>query len=124
MKSKEQKLLEAAKKLADEAETWADLSNALFDPDEGLLAKAYRKRADREKFTKAKEFAAIQDLLSAARERTGLIEGATPKSGKFLVRLPKTLHAALEMEAKEEGVSLNQLVVTTLAMRVGRRKVA
>jgi predicted HicB family RNase H-like nuclease len=28
------------------------------------------------------------------------------------------LHAALEAEAKEEGVSLNQLVVTKLAMRM------
>ena len=124
MKSKEQKLLEAARALADQAQTWADLSNALFDPDEGLLAKAYRKRADREKFSKTREFEAIQDLISAARERTGLIEGATPKSGKFLVRLPKTLHAELEVEAQKEGVSLNQFVVTTLAMRVGRKKAA
>jgi predicted HicB family RNase H-like nuclease len=29
-------------------------------------------------------------------------------NGKFLVRLPKTLHAKLTIEAKKEGVSLNQ----------------
>src|SRR5262249_36580690 len=54
-----------------------------------------------------------------AEERTGLVEGATPKkSGKFIVRLPRTLHAALEAEADEEGVSLNQLVVTKLAVQM------
>lgn len=36
-------------------------------------------------------------------------------SGKFNVRVPKSLHAALASEAEAEGVSLNQLVVTKLA---------
>jgi predicted HicB family RNase H-like nuclease len=126
MKTKEQKLLEAAQELARAAETWADLSNALFDPEEGLLAKAFRRREDREKFVKTKEYKAIRQLVNDAKDRTGLVEGATPKqkSGKFMVRLPKTLHAALEAEAADEGVSLNQLVVTKLAMSLSKMAVA
>ena len=31
-------------------------------------------------------------------------------SGKFNVRVPKTLHASLAMEAEKEGVSLNQYI--------------
>ena len=31
-------------------------------------------------------------------------------SGKFNVRVPKTLHANLAMEAEKEGVSLNQYI--------------
>jgi antitoxin HicB len=54
-------------------------------------------------------------------ERFGVADGATPqKSGKFVVRVPKTLHFALEREAAQEGVSLNQLVVAKLAMSLGR----
>jgi site-specific DNA-methyltransferase (adenine-specific) len=50
---------------------------------------------------------------------TGLVSGATPKkSGKFVVRLPRSLHAALEREAEVEGTSLNQLVVTKLAVQL------
>lgn len=122
MKSKAQKLLESAKSLAAEAETWADLSNALFDPETGLVARAYPTRAAREKFMRTKEYKAIRGLIDEAQERTGFIEGAAPKkkSGKFIVRLPITLHAALEAEAREEGVSLNQLVVTKLAMRLSK----
>jgi predicted RNase H-like HicB family nuclease len=37
-------------------------------------------------------------------------------SGKFNVRVPKSLHARLAMEAKREGVSLNQLAVHKLSL--------
>lgn len=54
-------------------------------------------------------------------QQTGLVEGATPrKSGRFVVRLPKSLHAALEREAAAEGVSLNQLVVVKLSVGLGK----
>lgn len=36
-------------------------------------------------------------------------------SGKFVVRLPKSLHQRLAIEAEKEGVSLNQLVLYKLA---------
>jgi predicted RNase H-like HicB family nuclease len=36
-------------------------------------------------------------------------------SGKFLVRVPKSLHARLARDASKEGVSLNQYVLTRLA---------
>ena len=37
-------------------------------------------------------------------------------SGKFVVRLPKSLHQRLVIEAKNEGVSLNQLALYKLAL--------
>jgi predicted HicB family RNase H-like nuclease len=42
-------------------------------------------------------------------------EDDTEYSGKFLVRLPKSLHKSLAVRAAEEGVSLNQFVATLLA---------
>lgn len=39
-------------------------------------------------------------------------------SGKFVVRLPKSLHAALIAEAEAEGVSLNTLIVTKCSVRL------
>ena len=36
-------------------------------------------------------------------------------SGKFVARLPRSLHRSLAESAKQEGVSLNQYVVTLLA---------
>jgi predicted RNase H-like HicB family nuclease len=42
-------------------------------------------------------------------------------SGKILARTPKSLHKALMEKAKEEGVSLNQLVVYLLSRGVNQR---
>ena len=37
-------------------------------------------------------------------------------SGKFVLRIPKTLHARLATEAEKEGVSLNQYALYRLSM--------
>jgi len=39
----------------------------------------------------------------------------TDYSGKFLLRIPKTLHRRLSIEAEREGVSLNQYAVYKLS---------
>lgn len=43
-------------------------------------------------------------------------------SGQFLVRIPKTLHRALREIADNEGISLNQYVLSTLSQSVGFKK--
>ncbi len=40
-------------------------------------------------------------------------------SGKFLVRVPRSLHARLARRAAQEGVSLNQFLTGVLASEVG-----
>ena len=120
--NKEKELLRSAQEISQSVDTWADLSNALFDPDTGLISRAYPTRKERGEFLRSEQYQQIRRLIDAATERTGLVEGATPKekSGKFVVRLPKSLHAALENEAKREGVSLNQLVVVKLAAQMSQ----
>jgi antitoxin HicB len=49
---------------------------------------------------------------------------ATPSvSGRFVTRLPKSVHAKLAERAKAEGVSLNTLVLTFIAEGLGRKDV-
>jgi antitoxin HicB len=43
-------------------------------------------------------------------------------SGKFVARVPKTIHAKLTARAKAEGVSLNTLVLAFIAEGLGRRE--
>jgi hypothetical protein len=76
------RILKQAKDVARSIETWADLSNALFDPVSGLLTRAYPTRADRAAFLKTEQYKAIRALLAHAIDTHGLVEGATPtKSG-------------------------------------------
>ena len=42
-------------------------------------------------------------------------------SGKFVARVPKSVHAQLAARAKVEGVSLNSLVLAFIAEGLGRR---
>ncbi len=66
----------------------------------------------------------IQDAkkgwLEVAIERNLTIPEPSPDefSGKFNIRVPKSLHRKLAYRAKEEEVSLNTLITTTLATAV------
>ena len=42
-------------------------------------------------------------------------------SGRFIVRVPKTLHRLLAEESEREGISLNQFVNNSLAFVVGQK---
>ena len=42
-------------------------------------------------------------------------------SGRFIVRLPKSLHRTLVKQSRYEGVSLNQYVTSALAFAAGQK---
>ena len=63
---------------------------------------------------------ALQPSFAFVRHRPGGRDASAPPveplpSGRFLARVPKSLHARLTSEAKKEGVSLITLVITLLA---------
>lgn len=76
---------------------------------------------------------AIQNGSDALQETIAALESmnlAVPEpgsggsySGKFIQRVPKSIHARLVMRAKQEGVSMNSLVSTILAESLGKREV-
>ena len=60
--------------------------------------------------------------MSQLREPASAPEdGLDLPSGRLLVRMPRTLHAELTRTAEREGVSLNQLIIGTLASSIGWR---
>ena len=119
MKITPQEIVAAVQAEAPKAESWADLSNFVFDQEEGILAGVFPTQAEREAFIATPEFKEIRRLIDEVRDRTGLVEGATPKRKlPVTVNMPRPLHAALEAEAAREGVSLNQLVVAKLSMQM------
>lgn len=112
-------ILTTAQEIARTTDRWADLSNALFDPLDGLIAKAYASKNERDTFRNTATYSKLRDLVTKAMQGQDILAGATPtKSGRFVVRLPKSLHGALDGEAQKEGVSLNQLVVAKLACQL------
>jgi len=67
---------------------------------------------------------ALDAWLKAAAEvgREVPSPGEMP-SGKFIARVPRSLHARLTARAKQEGVSMNALVSAFLAESLGHREV-
>jgi hypothetical protein len=116
-------ILTEAQALAKTAETRAEFSNALFDPRSGLVAKTFPKLEERQKFYDTDEYRAARGLLLKLTKKFGRTDSSVlEKSGKFVVRIPKTLHTTLEVEAKREGVSLNQLASVKLAQPLKGKK--
>lgn len=62
-----------------------------------------------------------EGLLEKMERRNKLLE-EFEYSGKVNLRMPKSLHRDLVHRAKQEGVSLNQLIVTYLARSVGPQR--
>jgi hypothetical protein len=117
IESKANRVLEYATQLAGEVRSWADFSNALFDQSNGYIAKVFPQELQRQLFLDTPQYEAVNEILLSLMRRFGVVGGSVPtKSGKFVIRLPKTLHKVLEVEAKREGVSLNQLAVSKLTL--------
>src|SRR5690348_13634116 len=74
-----------------------------------------------EALTAAKDAAAAW-IAAAEEDGRPIPEPSTDSvySGKWVQRVPKSLHAQLVGRAREEGVSLNSLVMSVLAQAVGR----
>ena len=67
---------------------------------------------------------AIKSWIKTAKEFGDPIpepSTALSYSGQWRIRVPKHLHAALALQAKEEGVSLNMLAATLLAEGIGKK---
>ncbi len=47
-----------------------------------------------------------------------------PASGKFITRIPKSLHSRLVSRAKQEGVSMNALVSSFISECIGRKEIS
>ena len=58
---------------------------------------------------------AIKEHIKVCQEEGIPVPRPKAYSGKFNVRVPRTLHRVLVEKAEEEGVSLNQLIVSFLS---------
>ncbi len=96
--------------------TWVEANNAIYGPG-GTLTRLFPTAKDRLAFAKTEESGAIDELLDSLPEPE-VGPQRREFSGKFNVRIPKSLHAALVSEAEAEAVSLNQLVLTKLALHL------
>ncbi|HEV2973050.1 MAG TPA: toxin-antitoxin system HicB family antitoxin [Pirellulales bacterium] len=119
IEEKANQIIDHARQLARRAKSWTEFSNQMFSQDDGYVAKTFPRMTERQSFYDMVQYAEVNEIFLSLIKRFGVADGAAPKkSGKFIVRVPKTIHSVLEVEASEEGVSLNQLALTKLSVRL------
>lgn len=94
--------------------TFPDLPGCMSDGE--TVAEARGNAAD-----------AVAGYLDSCRKRgdPAPVQGSGGlTSGKFLVRLPKSLHVQLVERARTEGVSMNLMVTSLVAEGLGRHAVS
>ena len=112
------KFVSLARQVAEDEASWADWHNRVFGHD-GEFQKLFPTEEERREFVESPYFAQVERIQDAVREGYSIADYTVPitsGSGKFVVRIPRSLHEALAVEAKREGVSLNQLVQSKLAV--------
>jgi predicted HicB family RNase H-like nuclease len=120
IKSRAEELLTLGRQLAaTPGLTWVEANNAVYGPG-GPFARLFPGVRDRAAFAKTEESRQLDQLIDGLPEPS-VGPQRREYSGKFNVRVPKSLHAALASEAEAEGVSLNQLVVAKLALHLQPR---
>ena len=120
MKSRANELVTLARKLAETPGlTWVEANNAVYGPG-GPFARLFPSATDRTAFAKTEASRRIDELIDRLPDPP-VGPQRRDYSGKFNVRVPRSLHAALASEAEAEGVSLNQLVVAKLALHLQTR---
>jgi predicted HicB family RNase H-like nuclease len=100
--------------------TWTDIYNAVYGL--GGATASLKTATDRAAFLKSEPHRQITELIQVTREQKGdpplLAETVSHASGYLSVRIPSAIHASLLIEAKQEGVSLNQLCAAKLCVQL------
>lgn len=111
MNPKDQQVLLDATRLAESAHSWAAFSNALFNPFDGIVAKAFPEYDERVRFSGTGEYRAIRDLLRQVKRKKKERIGGPEE----YVQIPGSLQESLAVEASQKGMAFDQLVLTKLA---------
>jgi hypothetical protein len=70
--NKAKELVAEARKIARRVDSWIDLSNALSDPQRGLISRYFPTQAERTEFLSSPEYEEIDRLLLRTIKRKGL----------------------------------------------------
>ncbi|HEX5271677.1 MAG TPA: hypothetical protein VFW33_14365 [Gemmataceae bacterium] len=83
--SKAKQLVAEAKKIARQADSWMTFSNALSDPNGGLIARYFPDPEQRREFLNSEEYEQLNQLLLRIIKRKGLFPrpagGASASAG-------------------------------------------
>jgi predicted HicB family RNase H-like nuclease len=88
---------------------------------EGVVRKLFTNPTEMRAFEESSEFAELQEMVAAMRSEDSSKGDATEPERMITIRLPKSLHDALRIEADEMNLSINKLCISKLLQRIESR---
>jgi len=102
-----------AYELFSESPDWVTFYREILGLD-GLVRQHFTSKEALVQFEQTDCYAAIQQMLTKLRERA-MVEPNPPEPTRVItVRLPKSVHEALRVEAHEHCTSMNKLCISKL----------
>lgn len=97
---------------------WSDDDNGFIATIPGINALSAFGSTHEKALSELKTAAEVYfEALKEAGKPLPIPEKVIPFSGQLRLRMPKSLHASLSLEAESEGVSLNTFIVSLLSER-------
>ncbi len=88
---------------------------------DGVVRKLFRSPQEVRQFESSSEFAELQEMVAATRSQDSSKGEAAESERMITIRLPKSLHDALRIEAEEQKLSINKLCISKLLQRIESR---
>lgn len=88
---------------------------------EGIVRQLYGTPEEMRYFEDSGEFAELQEMVAALRSQDASKGDATEPERMITIRLPKSLHDSLRIEAEEMNLSINKLCISKLLQRIESR---
>jgi predicted HicB family RNase H-like nuclease len=108
-----QKVLQVARELFQGKPDWVTFFRETLGVS-GAARNVFPRQQDYVAFEKSREFAEIQSMVLALRNRKIPGGGGNEPTRVITVRLPESLHEALKAEANDHNTSMNKLCISKL----------
>lgn len=109
----EQEVLRFARQLVHHGADWVKAYRELLGT-RGLIRRTYSSREELAEFEQTGAYREIQQMLRELREQGASAESSLEPTSVITVRLPKSVHDALKVEAHEHQTSMNKLCISKL----------
>ena len=116
LEAKLQELLKHTQSIVESGANFNEVWNAVFGIG-ARYSQLFPTKAERDAIDAMATLKKIRAIIANVPRPAGPV---SEKSGQLLLRLPKSLHQALADEADAEGVSLNQLLLSKIAVQLNR----
>jgi predicted HicB family RNase H-like nuclease len=100
--------------------SWVTFYREMLGVD-GVVRKLFPTSEQMRQFEQSSEFAELQEMVAAMRSQDNSKGDAAEPERMITIRLPKSLHDALRIEADELSLSINKLCISKLLQRIESR---